>query len=204
MDMRFKSYLLLGVLVMLCVVLSACSGSTNPPLDDLTEVSSEMPPEAPTEIPTKAPTREPTRAPTETPTEVPTKAPVEFGKIKIWNWNNPEFYLTYDKAKWEATEYDSLESKLYPSCHVAANGFRDGPDMATYYTYESDTHFLDETEFLLDLEIPKSTGVPDMIHVNWDDYQYALALFPSIENYDECLTAFWEVMELSKANNFGQ
>ena len=204
MDMRFKSYLLLGVLVMLCVVLSACSGSTNPPLDDLTEVSSEMPPEAPTEIPTKAPTREPTRAPTETPTELPTEAPVEYGKIKIWNWNNPEFYLTYDKAKWEATEYDSLESKLYPGCHVAANGFRDGPDMATYYTYESDTNFLDETEFLLELEIPKSTGVPDMIHVNWDDYQYALALFPSTENYEECLAAFWEVMELSIANNFGQ
>ena len=202
--MKFKSFLLLGVLVMLCVVLSACSGSTNPPLDNPTEVSSEVPPEAPTEIPTKAPTREPTRAPTETPTELPTEAPVEYGKIKIWNWNNPEFYLTYDKAKWEATEYDSLESKLYPGCHVAANGFRDGPDMATYYTYESDTHFLGETEFLLDLEIPKSTGVPDMIHVNWYDYQYALALFPSIENYDKCLAAFWEVMELSKVNNFGQ
>jgi len=198
--MKFKSFLLLGVLVMLCVVLSACSGSTNPPVDNPTEVSSEVPPEAPTEIPTKAPSREPTKTPTETPTEIP----AEYGKIKIWNWNNPEFYLTYDKTKWEATEYDSLESKLYPGCHVAANGFRDGPDMATYYTYESDTHFLDEIEFLLDLEIPKSTGVPDMIHVNWDDYRYALALFPNTENYNECVAAFWEVMELSKGNNFGQ
>lgn len=198
--MKFKSFLLLGVLVMLCVVLSACSGSTNPPVDNPTEVSSEVPPEAPTEIPTKAPSREPTKTPTETPTEIP----AEYGKIKIWNWNNPEFYLTYDKTKWEATEYDSLESKLYPGCRVAANGFRDGPDMATYYTYESDTHFLDEIEFLLDLEIPKSTGVPDMIHVNWDDYRYALALFPNTENYNECVAAFWEVMELSKGNNFGQ
>ena len=202
--MKFKSYLLLGVLVMLCVVLSACSGSTNTALDDPTEISSEVSPEAPTEIPTKAPTREPTRAPTETPPEVPTEAPAEYGQIKIWNWNDPEFYLTYDKAKWEATEYDSLVSKLYPGCHIAANGFRDGgPDGPPPYTYESDTHFLADTEFSLELEIPKATGVADMIHVSWDNYAYQLALFPSTEHYDECVAEFWEVMELSIANDFG-
>jgi hypothetical protein len=202
--MKFKSYLLLGVLVMLCVVLSACSGSTNTPLADPTEISSEVSPEAPTEIPTKAPTREPTRAPTETPTEVPTEAPAEYGQIKIWNWNNPEFYLTYDKAKWEATDYGDLESINYTGCHIGSNGFRDGgPDWASSHTYESDTYFLDETEFSLDLEILNSTGVPDMIHVYWDDYAYQLALFPSTEHYDECVAEFWEVMELSIANNFG-
>ena len=198
--MKNKSYSMLRVLIVLSVVLSACSAPTT----NSTKVPTQAPPEAPTKAPSEMPTKAPTREPTKTPTETPIEAPVEYGQIKIWNWNNPEFYLTYDKANWEATEYDSLESKLYPGCHVAANGFRDGPDMATYYTYESDTHFLGETEFLLDLEIPKSTGVPDMIHVNWYDYQYALALFPSTENYDECVAAFWEVMELSIANNFGQ
>ena len=203
--MKFKSYLLLGVLVMLCVVLSACSGSTNTALDDPTEISSEVSPEAPTEIPTKAPTREPTRAPTETPPEVPTEAPAEYGQIKIWNWNDPEFYLTYDKAKWEATEYDSLVSKLYSGCMIGANGFRNyGPDGPPPMTYESDTHFLADTEFSLELEIPKATGVADMIHVSWDNYAYQLALFPSTEHYDECVAEFWEVMELSIANNFGQ
>jgi len=202
--MKIKSYLLLGVLVMLCVVLSACSGSTNTPLADPTENSSEVSPEAPTEIPTKAPTREPTRAPTETPTEVPTEAPAEYGQIKIRNWNNPDFYLTYDKAKWEATEYGNLESINYTGCHIGSNGFRDGgPDWASSHTYESDTYSLDETEFSLDLEILNSTGVPDMIHVYWDDYAYQLALFPSTEHYDECIAEFWELMELSIANNFG-
>lgn len=202
--MKFKSYLLLGVLVMLCVVLSACSGSTNTPLADPTEISSEVSPEAPTEIPTKAPTREPTRAPTETPPEVPTEAPAEYGQIKIWNWNDPEFYLTYDKAKWEATEYDSLVSKLYSGCMIGANGFRNyGPDGPPPMTYESDTHFLADTEFSLELEIPKATGVADMIHVSWDNYAYQLALFPSTEHYDECVAEFWEVMELSIANDFG-
>jgi hypothetical protein len=204
MGMKFKSYLLLGVLVMLCVVLSACSGSTNTALDDPTEISSEVSPEAPTEIPTKAPTREPTRAPTETPPEVPTEAPAEYGQIKIWNWNDPEFYLTYDKAKWEATEYDSLVSKLYSGCMIGANGFRNyGPDGPPPMTYESDTHFLADTEFSLELEIPKATGVADMIHVSWDNYAYQLALFPSTEHYDECVAEFWEVMELSIANDFG-
>lgn len=204
MGMKFKSYLLLGVLVMLCVVLSACSGSTNTPLADPTEISSEVSPEAPTEIPTKAPTREPTRAPTETPPEVPTEAPAEYGQIKIWNWNDPEFYLTYDKAKWEATEYDSLVSKLYSGCMIGANGFRNyGPDGPPPMTYESDTHFLADTEFSLELEIPKATGVADMIHVSWDNYAYQLALFPSTEHYDECVAEFWEVMELSIANDFG-
>ena len=203
--MKFKSYLLLGVLIVLCVVLSACSGSTNTPLEIPTENSSEVSPEDPTEIPTKAPTREPTRAPTETPTEVPTEAPAEYGQIKIWNWNDPEFYLTYDKAKWEATEYDSLVSKLYSGCMIGANGFRNyGPDGPPPMTYESDTHFLADTEFSLELEIPKATGVADMIHVYWDDYAYQLALFPSTENYDECVAEFWEVMELSIVNNFGQ
>lgn len=202
--MKIKSYLLLGVLVMLCVVLSACSGSTNTPLADPTEISSEVSPEAPTEIPTKAPTREPTRAPTETPPEVPTEAPAEYGQIKIWNWNDPEFYLTYDKAKWEATEYDSLVSKLYSGCMIGANGFRNyGPDGPPPMTYESDTHFLADTEFSLELEIPKATGVADMIHVSWDNYAYQLALFPSTEHYDECVAEFWEVMELSIANDFG-
>jgi hypothetical protein len=131
--------------------------------------------------------------------------PIEYGQIKIWNWNDPEFYLTYDKAKWEPTEYNSLDSKLYSDCNIASDGYRDGgPDGPPPYTYESDTHFLAETEFILDLEIPKSTGVPDMIHVYWDDYAYKLALFPSTEHYDECVAEFWEVMELSIANNFGQ
>ena len=202
--MKFKSYLLLGVLVMLCVILSACSGLTNTALDDPTEISSEVSPGAPTEIPTKAPTREPTRAPTETPPEVPTEAPAEYGQIKIRNWNNPDFYLTYDKAKWEATDYGNLESKSYAGCHIGSNGFRDGgPDWASSHTYESDTHFLADTEFSLELEIPKATGVADMIHVSWDNYAYQLALFPSTEHYDECVAEFWEVMELSIANDFG-
>jgi len=194
--MKIKTYFILGIMIMLSVVLSACAGPIEAP--------TEFPTKAPTKAPTTAPTKAPTRTPTETPTEVP-EEPIEYGQIKIWNWNDPEFYLTYDKAKWEATEYDSLDSKLYPGCNIAANGFRDGgPDGPPPYTYESDTHFLADTEFSLELEIPKATGVADMIHVYWDDYAYQLALFPSIENYDECVAEFWEVMELSIANNFGQ
>jgi hypothetical protein len=194
--MKIKTYFILGIMIMLSVVLSACAGPIEAP--------TEFPTKAPTKAPTTAPTKAPTRTPTETPTEVPTEEPIEYGQIKIWNWNNPEFYLTYDKAKWEATEYDSLDSKLYPGCSIAANGFRDSPDGPPPMTYESDTHFLAETEFILELEIPKSTGVPNMVHVYWDDYAYQLALFPSTENYDECVAEFWEVMELSIANNFGQ
>ena len=195
--MKIKTYFILGIMIMLSVVLSACAGPIEAP--------TEFPTKAPTKAPTTAPTKAPTRTPTETPTEVPTEEPIEYGQIKIWNWNDPEFYLTYDKAKWEATEYDSLDSKLYPGCNIAANGFRDGgPDGPPAYTYESDTYFLADTEFSLELEIPKATGVADMIHVYWDDYAYQLALFPSTENYDECVAEFWEVMELSIANNFGQ
>ena len=194
--MKIKTYFILGIMIMLSVVLSACAGPIEAP--------TEFPTKAPTKAPTTAPTKAPTRTPTETPTEVPTEEPIEYGQIKIWNWNNPEFYLTYDKAKWEATEYDSLDSKLYPGCNIAANGFRDSPDGPPPYTYESDTHFFADTEFSLELEIPKATGVADMIHVYWDDYAYQLALFPSTENYDECVAEFWEVMELSIANNFGQ
>ena len=195
--MKIKTYFILGIMIMLSVVLSACAGPIEAP--------TEFPTKAPTKAPTTAPTKAPTRTPTETPTEVPTEEPIEYGQIKIWNWNDPEFYLTYDKAKWEPTEYNSLDSKLYSDCNIASDGYRDGgPDGPPPYTYESDTHFLAETEFILDLEIPKSTGVPDMIHVYWDDYAYKLALFPSTEHYDECVAEFWEVMELSIANNFGQ
>ena len=144
-------------------------------------------------------------SPTETPTDVLPEAPVEYGQIQIWNWSNPEYYLTYDRAKWEATDYDFLKFKIHPSCSISANGYRDGFDPGTHpYTYESTTRSLSETEFLLDLEIPKATGVPDMIHVNWDNYQYSLALFPDPEYYDECVAAFWEVMEISIANNFSR
>jgi len=126
--MKIKTYFILGIMIMLSVVLSACAGPIEAP--------TEFPTKAPTKAPTTAPTKAPTRTPTETPTEVPTEEPIEYGQIKIWNWNDPEFYLTYDKAKWEATEYDSLDSKLYPGCHIAANGFRDGgPDGPPPYTY---------------------------------------------------------------------
>ena len=195
--MKNKPYFILGIMIMLSIVLSACAGPIEAP--------TELPTKAPTKAATTAPTKAPTRTPTETPPEVPTEAPAEYGQIKIWNWNDPEFYLTYDKAKWEATEYDSLVSKLYSGCMIGANGFRNyGPDGPPPMTYESDTHFLADTEFSLELEIPKATGVADMIHVYWDDYAYQLALFPSTENYDECVAEFWEVMELSIVNNFGQ
>jgi hypothetical protein len=199
--MKIKTYFILGIMIMLSVVLSACAGPIEAP--------TEFPTKAPTKAPTTAPTKAPTRTPTETPTEVPTEEPIEYGQIKIWNWSNPDYYLTYDAAKWEIKELYKgdfyLESKFYPGCNIDSNGFRDGgPDGPPPYTYESDTYFLADTEFSLELEIPKATGVADMIHVYWDDYAYQLALFPSTENYDECVAEFWEVMELSIANNFGQ
>lgn len=128
---------------------------------------------------------------------------IEYEQIKIWNWGNPEFYLTYDPADWEATDYASLMSKSYPYCVVASNGFRDGgPEGPPPYTYTSDTKILDGIEYFIDIEIPNSTGIPDMFHVYWEEHQNAVALFPDPEGFDECLAAFWEVMQLSAANNF--
>ena len=201
--MKSKSYSMLGVFIVLSVALFGCSAPTTTSTKVPTQAPSEAPTKAPTEMPTKASTQELTKTPTETPTE----APVEYGQINIWHKNKPEFYLTYDPAKWEAKggEYEvSLDSNLYPGCSISSFYFRDGPDMASHYTYDSQTQILAGTEFLLDLEIPKSTGVPDLIHVYWDNYQYELTLVLYTENYDECLAAFWEVMELSIANNFGQ
>lgn len=158
------------------------------------------------------PSSENTVPPTETSEPVPSPIlvepiTIEHEQIKIWNWGNPEFYLTYDPAFWETTEYDFLVSKSLPDCHIAANGFRDGgPDGSPPYTYDSDTKILGGIEYFLDIEIPNATGIPDMFHVYWDKqnemYQYAVALFPGPEYLDECVAAFWEVMQLSEANEF--
>ena len=134
---------------------------------------------------------------------------IDHEQIKICNWGNPEFYLTYDPAYWETTEYDFLVSKSLPDCHIAANGFRDGgPEGPPPYTYASDTKILDGIEYFIDIEIPDATGIPDMFHVYWDKqnegYQYAVALFPGPEYLEECVAAFWEVMELSRANDFSE
>lgn len=134
---------------------------------------------------------------------------IDHEQIKIWNWGNPEFYLTYDPAYWETTEYDFLVSKSLPDCHISANGFRDGgPEGPPPYTYASDTKILDGIEYFIDIEIPDATGIPDMFHVYWDKqnegYQYAVALFPGPEYLEECVAAFWEVMELSRANDFSE
>lgn len=132
---------------------------------------------------------------------------IDYDQFKVWNWGNPEFYLTYDPAYWETTEYDFLVSKTLPDCHIAANGFRDGgPEGPPPYTYAKDTKILDGIEYFIDIEIPNATGIPDMFHVYWDKqnqgYQYAVALFPGPEGFDECVAGFWEVMQLSAANGF--
>lgn len=134
---------------------------------------------------------------------------IDHEQIKIWNWGNPEFYLTYDPAYWETTEYDFLVSKFLPDCHIAANGFRDGgPEGPPPYTYDSDTKILGGSKYFIEIEIPNATGIPDMFHVYWGEqsgiYQYAVALFPGPEYLEECVAAFWEVMELSRANDFSE
>ena len=46
-----------------------------------------------------------------------------------------------------------------------------------------------------------------MFHVYWVNkrhIQYAVALFPGPEYLEECVAAFWEVMELSRANDFSE
>ena len=155
---------------------------------------------------------ESTLPPVETNEPIPSPTVIEpitidYDQVKVWNWNNPEFYLTYDPAKWDTAEYDSLVSKTLPDCHIAANGFRDGgPEGPPPYTYASDTKILDGIEYFIDIEIPNATGIPDMFHVYWDKqnegYQYAVALFPGPEGFDECVAGFWEVMQLSAAKGF--
>ncbi len=158
------------------------------------------------------PLPENTLPPVETSEPIPSPTatepiPVDYEQVKVWNWNNPEFYLTYDPAKWDTAEYDSLVSKILPDCHIAANGFRDGgPEGPPPYTYNSDTKIVGGIEYFIEIEIPNATGIPDMFHVYWDKrtqgYQYAVALFPGPEGFDECVAGFWEVMQLSAANGF--
>ena len=75
---------------------------------------------------------------------------IDYDQIKIWNWGNPEFYLTYDPAIWETTEDDFLVSKSLPDCHIAANGFRDGgPEGPPPYTYATDTKIMDGIEYFI-------------------------------------------------------
>ena len=153
-----------------------------------------------------------TALPTETSEPVPSPTVIEpitidYDQVKVWNWGNPEFYLTYDPADWDTAEYFSLVSKTLPDCHISANGYRDGgPEGAPPYTYASDTKILDGIEYFIDIEIPNATGIPDMFHVYWDKqnqgYQFAVALFPGPEGFDECVAGFWEVMQLSAANAF--
>jgi len=65
---------------------------------------------------------------------------------------------------------------------------------------------MDGIDYFIDIEIPDATGIPDMFHVYWggrgEGYQYAVALFPGPEGFDECVAGFWEVMQLSAANAF--
>jgi|GEM_PF-3417732 len=156
--------------------------------------------------------QEVTVSPTESSEPVPSfivgETPTfDYEQIKFRNGVYPEFYLTYDPVYWEATEYYSLISKAYPQCVIAENGFRDGGfDGSPPYTYKSDTQIVGGIEYLLDIEIPNATGIPDMFHVYWGNqnqgYQFAVALFPGPVGFDECVAGFWEVMQLSASNGF--
>jgi len=206
----FHHCLKVSLTVLALLVITACSvtipGNTSPapgntaPLPESTVPPTEntVPPTERTTIP--AETREPEPSPT-------VVEPIDYEQIKIWNWGNPEFYLTYDPADWDTAEYFSLVSKTFPDCHISANGYRDGgPEGPPPYTYATDTKIMDGIEYLIDIEIPNATGIPDMFHVYWDKqnetYQYAVALFPGPVGFDECVAGFWEVMRLSAANGF--
>jgi hypothetical protein len=199
----FHHSLKVSLTVLALLVITACSvtipENTSPaPETTVPLPESTVPPTESTATPTE------TNEPAPSPTVV---EPINYEQIKIWNWGNPEFYLTYDPAYWEATEYDFLVSKSLPDCHIAANGFRDGgPEGPPPYTYESDTQIVGGIEYFLDIEIPNATGIPDMFHIYWDKqnetYQYAVALFPGPVGFDECVAGFWEVMQLSAANGF--
>lgn len=202
-----KGFIVLMLLIITSCVISApertipAPENTTPPLETIaTPPEDTVTPQEETVIP--AATSEPVPS-----LIVDEPLTIDYDQVKVWNWNNPEFYLTYDPAKWDTAEYDSLVSKTLPDCHIAANGFRDGgPEGPPPYTYATDTKIMDGIEYSIDIEIPNATGIPDMFHVYWDKqnegYQYAVALFPGPEGFDECVAGFWEVMRLSAANGF--
>ena len=178
----------------------APANTTPPPEMTAPPPENTVPPQEQTVLPTETSEPVPSLIVGETPA-------IDYDQIKIWNWGNPEFYLTYDPAYWEVTEYDFLVSKILPDCHIAANGYRDGgPEGPPPYTYAKDTKLMDGIDYFIDIEIPDATGIPDMFHVYWggrgEGYQYAVALFPGPEGFDECVAGFWEVMQLSAANAF--
>lgn len=145
---------------------------------------------------------------TDQPTQTETK-PVDLGQIKVWNWNNPEIFLTYDLAKWyDSGDGFSITSNSITNCFIAGNGFRDGPGWYENYDFETVIEVVGGIEYKLEKEILKTTGFPELTHVYWisqeGGWQNQLSLFTGSEKYEECVALFWEVMELSKAHNFSE
>jgi len=130
--------------------------------------------------------------------------PKEYGQFLIENWGNKatQFYLTYDKAKWEPDDYGFLISKDYPTCQIGPQGYRDGGPYAQLYSFETITEKIGSTEFIFELEIPPN-GIPDLTHISWDNYKYQFTFLTGPDHANECTDAFWEVLELSEANDFG-
>ena len=145
---------------------------------------------------------------TDQPTQTETK-PVDLGQIKFDHPMSPGLFLTYDTAKWEIQMNYFLGSKQYPECRIADFGpLNAPPGEEGKHTYEEMTEFVGNIEYLLEKRIVKDTGIADAMKIyfekNGNYWKYAFRLGFGTDNYDECVAAFWEVMELSQANNFSQ
>ncbi len=168
------------------------------------ELSEELPELV--ETPTSEETVEPQVTDQPAPTET---VPVHLGQIKFDHPMSPGLFLTYDTAKWEIQMNYYLGSKQYPECRIADFGPLDAPPGEEgKHTYEEMTEFVGNIEYLLEKRIVKDTGIADAMKIyfekNGNYWKYAFRLGFGTDNYDECVAAFWEVMELSQANNFSQ
>ena len=135
--------------------------------------------------------------------------PIEYWQFRFDHPMSPGLYLTYDTAKWEIKMDYYLALKEYPDCRVADYGALDSSSgEGDRYRYEEFSEFVGGIEYLLEKRIINETGISDAMMIYFDKngnyWKYAFRLGFSPEIYDECLAAFWEVMELSRANNFSE
>lgn len=135
--------------------------------------------------------------------------PMQYGQLRFDHPMSPGLYLTYDTAKWRIEMDYYLASKEYPDCRVADYGPLDSsPGEGDKYRYEEFTEFVGGIEYLFEKWISNETGISDAMKIYFDKngnyWKYAFRLGFSPEIYDECLAVFWEVMELSRANNFSE
>lgn len=134
---------------------------------------------------------------------------IDYGQVKISNRFSEDFFLTYDKSKWELGGEGWLKSILAPRCSITQFGEQDGGGgWQDKFTSETIHKTIDGVEFQVDQMILLATSIPEWSYVVFDTQgntnTKALNFYTGPENYEECLAAFWEIMEISRANNFSE